>query len=245
MSVFTIQIAGAVVGITSLGEHTAQFFHNYLWSGKPDFSIEISPEDIAFEREKSLREDALEGLPPRVFSDSYLETISIQRKITEQLFDRDTLLFHGSVVAVDGAAYLFTAKSGTGKSTHTRLWRELLGDRAVMVNDDKPFLRIEKNGVTACGTPWNGKHGLGENITVPLKAICILERGEENRIREIPPREALFMLLQQSNRPMNPGKMGQYLDLVDRLSRSVSFWRLQCNMQPEAARISYETMSAK
>ena len=94
----------------------------------------------------------------------------------------DTILFHGSVIAVDGIGYLFTAKSGTGKSTHTRLWREYFGDRAAMVNDDKPLLKITDSSVIAYGTPYNGKHRLGTNISVPLKAICILTRAADNHI---------------------------------------------------------------
>ena len=146
---------------------------------------------------------------------------------------------------MDGVAYLFTAKSGTGKSTHTRLWREMFGDRAVMVNDDKPFLKFTEEGVIACGSPWNGKHGLGNNIMVPLKAICVLERGESNVITRIDPKDALQMLFQQSSRPMNRALMPKYMELVDRLANSVEFYRLKCNMDPDAAKISYEAMSGK
>lgn len=240
---FTIQIAGHGVAVSALYESTRDFCRQYLYAGEADFSVVISKEDIAFEREKSIREDRLEGIPAREFPDAYLETIAVQRKIAEKLFEYDTLLFHGSAVAVEGKGYLFTAKSGTGKSTHTRLWRELLGDRAAMVNDDKPFLHISEDAVTVYGSPWNGKHGLGSNICVPLKAICILERGQNNHIEEIPVKDALFMLLQQSNRPMQKQMMSRYMELLDRLSGNVKFYRLGCNMDPEAARVSYEAMA--
>ncbi len=244
MTEFTIKLSEYKIQVQAMFESTNVFFRDYLCDEAPHFSITITPADIVFERQKSAQEDVLEGIPVRNFSDAYLETIAVQRKIAEELFDYDTLLFHGSVVAVDGAAYLFTAKSGTGKSTHTRLWRELLGQRAVMVNDDKPFLGLAGEGVTVYGTPWNGKHNLGTNIAVPLKAICILERGETNEITPISPKEAVFMLLQQSNRPQNPRKMGKYLELLDKLSARVSFYRLKCNMEPEAAQLAYTTMSA-
>ena len=243
MTEFTLGIAGRVINVRAMFDSTGRYCEKYLCSGEPDFSVEVTPEDITFEREKSAREDALEGLPARAYSDAHLETTALLRKIAEGLFDYDTLLFHGSVVAVDGEAYLFTAKSGTGKSTHTRLWREVFGERAVMVNDDKPFLRVSETGVTACGSPWNGKHRLGTNIRVPLKAICILERGAENRIREIPPQEALHMLLQQSNRPLGARRMPKYLDLIDGLSGRVRFYRLECNMDPQAASVAYNAMS--
>ena len=245
MTEFNIKVAGRVVAVRTIFPGTQEFCRDYLCDEAADFAIEISMDDIASERKKSEQEDRLEGIPVRNFSDAYLETIAVQRKITENLFAYDTLLFHGSVVAVDGEGYLFTAKSGTGKSTHTRLWREVFGERAVMINDDKPFLRMTKNGVLACGSPWNGKHGLGNNLCVPLKAVCILERGEENRIRQISAKQALPMLVQQSNRPLSGKWMPKYLEMLDKLAGGVAFYCLACNMEPQAALVSYQAMSGR
>ena len=114
-----------------------------------------------------------------------------------------------------------------------------------MVDDDKPFLRLGEDGVTIYGTPWNGKHHLGENIHMPLKAICILERGMENRIVPITAQEALITIFQQSHRPADIRQMGKYMELVDRLAGCVSFYRLQCNMDPQAARVAYQGMSGR
>ena len=245
MTDFTIEIAGRRVGVSACYETLSRFCADYLSGGEPDFSVALAPEDLEREREMSIREARLEGRADPRHSLQYLETIALQRKIAERLLAFDTILFHGSAVAVDGACYLFTAKSGTGKSTHTRLWRELLGERAVMVNDDKPFLRIADGGVTAYGTPWNGKHRLGANIAVPLKAICILERGEENRIVPITAKEALPMLLQQSHRPADRRMLMKYLELLDGLAEGTAFYRLECNMDSDAARVSYEAMANK
>lgn len=238
-----MRIAGHVAAVKSIYPSTKRFCAEFLCDEVPDFSVSVTPEDICFEREKSAREDALEGIPVRQFTDAYLETIAVQRKIAEALFEYDTILFHGSVVAVDGTAYLFTAKSGTGKSTHTRLWREAFGDRAVMINDDKPFLGVDDTGVTAYGSPWNGKHGIGSNKSAPLKAICILLRGEENSICRISAKEAVSMLLQQSSRPQNKRMILQYMQLLDRITERVVFYQLRCNMESEAAMVAYETMA--
>jgi len=245
MKHFTIRIAGRVAKVSAMFESTRDYCADYLCDASPDFEIAISPEDIAFEREKSAQTDIQEGRQPRKYSDAYLETIAVQRKLAEALFDYDVLLFHGSVVAMDGCAYLFTAKSGTGKSTHTRLWRQAFGDRAVMVNDDKPFLHISKDTVTVFGSPWMGKHGLGSNIAVPLKAICILERGKENQIQRIDAKSAVPMLLQQSNRPMNKKLLPKYLQLLDDLSGQVDFYKMACNMDVQAAVIACEAMHRK
>jgi len=240
---FTLKLAETAVQASTCFPTTAAFCAPYLWEGEADLTVSVTPEDISRERIKAHREDALEGKSPRPLTDAQLEITALQRKIAERMFDYDTLVFHGSVVAVDGQAYLFTAKSGTGKSTHTGLWRQVFGDRAVMINDDKPFLRIREDGVTAYGSPWNGKHGLGTNTCAPLKAVCILERGRDNSICRISPGEALFMLLQQSNRPMDKSRMPLYMDLLDKLSRNVRFYRMQCNMDPSAAVTAYEAMS--
>lgn len=240
---YVLRLVDRTVTVSSSYESTREFCCEYLGNGETTSLLEITPEDIAHEREKSAREDALEGIPAREHSDAYLETIALQRKIVEEFFNYNILLFHGSVVAVDGRAYLFTAKSGTGKSTHTRLWREMLGEKAVMVNDDKPFLEITAEGVTAWGSPWMGKHGLGANIGVPLKVICILERGEENSIHPISAQEALPMLMQQSQRPGKPQNYPKYLELIDKLAGKVAFYRMACNMDPQAAEIAYRTMA--
>lgn len=207
------------------------------------FSIATTQSDIDFEREKSAREDTKEGIPIRQFSDAYLETLAVYRKIADHLLSCDTLLFHGSVIAVDGEGYLFTAKSGTGKSTHTRLWREYFGERAVMVNDDKPLLHITDSGVTAYGTPWDGKHRLSTNIAVPLKGICILTRDAKNHIEPVEPHAVYPLIVQQTNRSLSADGMKQTLSLIDRMLHVVPVYRLGCNMDIEAAKVAYEGMN--
>ena len=205
---------------------------SYLTDSSAQWTVQVSQQDIDFERSRA-------DLPG--YSDAYLETLAVYRKITERMPVYDTFLFHGSAIAVDGAAYIFTAKSGTGKSTHARLWREMLGERAVMVNDDKPLIRVHPDGAaTVYGTPWDGKHHLSSNIAVPVRAICILERAHENRIREIGKAEALPMLLQQTYRPADPAALAKTLSLIDRLN--VKLYRLGCNMEKEAAEVSYNAM---
>ena len=239
----TYRIAERNIQITSIYEDIHRLCRDYQYSEQPiDFAVQTQPSDIDFERKKSAHEDEVEGRMVRPFSDGYLETLAVYRKIAEKMPDYDTVLFHGSAVAVDGAAYLFIAKSGTGKSTHTRLWRELLGSRAVMINDDKPLIRVTDAGAIIYGTPWDGKHRLSSNIDVPLKAICILTRGAENHIEPVTAAEAYPMLLQQAYRPADPTSLSKTLNLIDKLAASVSLWRLSCNMDPEAAKVSYEAM---
>ena len=243
MTEFRMCVAGATAAVSALFECTPAFFRPYLTDSQPDFSAVVTREDIAFEGAALYEEALQEGFCVRKFTDPFLERAAIQRKFAEFLFDRDTILLHGSTVAVDGTAYLFTAKCGTGKSTHTRLWCQAFGDRAVMVNDDKPFIAVTKNGAFACGSPWSGKHGLDTNISAALKGICLLERGTENRIERAEKEALLPMLLAQSCRPLESGKEQQFFQLVNTLAETVPLWQMQCTRDIEAAHMAYAVMS--
>lgn len=242
---FTISLAGINIGISAKYEKMRLFCRNYLTDAAPAFSVTATPEDIAFEQKKSDREKALEGLPLIQYPEPYLESLALYRKMAKELLDYDTILFHGSALSVDGQGYLFTAKSGTGKSTHTRFWRETFGDRVVMVNDDKPLLRITEDGVLVCGTPWDGKHRISTNTIVPLKGLCVLTRSEQNYIEKLTAAQAMPMLLQQSYRPSDPESMVKLMRLLDELSNKTGLYRLGCNLDPHAALVAYEGMNGK
>ena len=196
------RIADRVIRIVSFYEKVHKICSEYRCNEDPELEVIINREDLLREKEKSIHSDINEGRDVKERPEGYLESLAVYRKICEWMPLRDTFLFHGSAVAVDGKAYLFTAKSGTGKSTHARLWRELLGERAVMINDDKPLIRIMEKGAVVYGTPWNGKHKLGGNLSAPLRAVCILRRSDKNYIRKIQKNEAYPILLQQAYRPV-------------------------------------------
>ncbi len=239
---FTMQLAGVNIAVRHLYGGVGRYCAEFVCQEAPDFTVEITMEDIEKEREKAAQTDQKEGSPVQEYPNGYLEALAVHRKISTRLLSYNILLMHGSCIALDGQGYIFIAKSGTGKSTHTRLWREQFGDRAVMVNDDKPFLQITDKGVFAYGSPWNGKHRLGANIKAPLKAICVLQRGEENRIRRLTQAEAFPYLMQQVFRSNDRQDMEKLLELVEKCSQQVALYCLQCNMDPEAAQISYGGM---
>ena len=234
------KLADKNIQITSLFSAVHTMCADYRTEDDADFSVQIAMSDIDLEREKSAHEDEIEGIPIRHFSDPYLETLAVYRRIAEKIPKYDTVLFHGSCIAMNGEGYLFTAKSGTGKSTHTRLWRELFGDRVVMINDDKPLLHIGSDKTVVYGTPWDGKHHLSTNTSVPLKAMYILERAERNRIAQVTWAKALPILMQQVYRPSDPSALSRTMLLLEQLFKTVRLFRLGCNMDPEAARLAYE-----
>ena len=238
------KFAEKTIEVESLYKGVHEYCADYRCEYRPDLSVKITPEDIEYERKRSAQTDIAEGRSVVEYPDDYLEELAVYRKICEEMPFYDTFLFHGSVIAVNGEAYLFTAKSGTGKSTHTRLWRKLLGDKAVMVNDDKPLLKVGER-VVAYGTPYNGKHGLGQNIAVPLKAICLLERAKENSITKITKAQAYDMLLQQAYRPMTGAALKKTLELIDKTAEKTALYRLGCNMDISAAETAYYAMSGE
>ena len=228
------KFADVVVKIDSIYESVHHLCKSYKVTEETEqIMVRISQEDIDFERSRADHPD---------YSDEYLETLAVYRRIAEKMPAYDAFLFHGSAVMVDGEAYIFTATSGTGKSTHASLWREMFGSRAVMVNDDKPLIRVHMDGrVTVYGTPWDGKHHLSHNIAAPTRAICILERSAGNHIRKISKTEAMPMLLQQTYRPADPVSLAKTLILIERMN--LKLYRLGCNMNPDAAEVAYTAMS--
>ena len=247
---FLIRLAGKVIRIEPQHEEIRPYYQDYLVAdlssdcGQPgvDFTVRIQKDDILFEKNKSA-EVGEAGLTACDYSETYLETLAVYRKIAEKMPDYGTILFHGSAVAVDGQVYLFTAKSGTGKSTHTAFWRKQFGDRAVMVNDDKPLITVTGEQAVVHGTPYNGKHRLGENISLPLKAVCILTRAEQNWIMPVSKEEAYTIFLKQVYRPSDREALKKTLTCIDCLMEKTRIYRLGCNMDPEAAQVAYTGMN--
>ena len=234
------RIAEHNIGVESHFPAVQRLCAAYRTDGEPEFTLSVPMEELERIRRET-EEDFPEGGDPVILEPEYIELAMIYKELAERTPFWDTVVLHGSAVAVDGACYVFCAKSGTGKSTHARLWRQLLGERAVMVNDDKPMVHIRPDGsADVYGTPWDGKHRLNTNTHVPLRAICILERSDLNTIRPITKSEAWPMLLQQFYRPYDAEAMEKTMDLIGRLQ--TKFYRLGCNMELEAAELSYQTM---
>ena len=217
-----------------------RFFRECEAKGKPDYFIEVSDKEVEIEETVYRTEYGWK------LTRDQLEFCAIQRKIVSCLSEDGILLFHGSAICVDGKTYIFTAPSGTGKSTHSRLWRELLIEHdVVMVNDDKPFLKVEEGHVTAYGSPWRGKERLGCNMSAPVEAICHISQGTKNIIREATPEEMYPIFYEQSLRPLDREGTENHLHNLDVLTRSVRLYKLECDISLDAARLSYETMAGK
>ena len=245
MMSFCIELAGVPVEIRCRFESNRAFLKDYLTEKEPVLIIEPTADDLARMQDDFDRMDEADGVPRHRRTDEFLENNAIHSLLAEKLAESGVLLMHGSALCMDGEAIIFTAKSGTGKSTHARLWREVFGDRVWMINDDKPMLRIDDTGVTVYGTPWDGKHHLSRNASAKLRAIVNLTRDESNHIEPMSRADAFPVLMKQCFGPKNPVTMARVMELEKRLLRAVDFYTLGCNMLPEAAWVAWEGMNAR
>lgn len=226
---FKIKLADAVFGIQNKYEYSEKLCRDYLTNEPCEYEITLTDEEIAAENKDNGK-----------WPSDYLESLAIYRKICYYLLEKETVLFHCSALEIDGKAYLFTAPSGTGKSTHTRLWREHFGDKITMINDDKPLLRIADK-ITVFGTPYGGKSNIQTNASAEVGGIVILRQAVDNKAERLDFKKAFPMLLNQTYRFDEPQLTFQVIDLVKKLS-AVPIFSLECNISDDAVMTIYEKL---
>lgn len=180
-------------------------------------------------------------LNPQYTDPDLAEYMALGAMFGRELLRYDGFYLHASAVTLNGKAYLFSAPSGTGKSTHTEKWCRLFGAR--YLNDDKPVLRLQNGQWYAYGTPWSGKHDLSENIGAPIGGIAVLLRGQENEISPMTPAQAMPAILSQMFHRHTRQDMELQLALVDQLLRQVPIWQLFCRNDDAAAYLSHSAMT--
>lgn len=175
------------------------------------------------------------------FPAPYLESLAIYRKIAGILADDDCFLMHAAVIEYKGKAYCFSAKSGTGKTTHICLWEKAFGDDVRIINGDKPLVRrVKRNGKTefvAYGTPWCGKEHKNINTSSVLAGFCLLERSEENYIKRAGD-EAIPFLLGQMLIKNNAEYLSELLSFTNDLLKNVPIYHLGVNTDISAAMVA-------
>ncbi len=207
----------------------------YLQEGIADFEISSCLNDILYE----------DKVADNRYSKKYLELTVIHRKLAEWLPLHNAFVLHSACFDIEGVGVAFAAHSGTGKTTHMRLWQQLLGEKMVVVNGDKPIVRFfddEPDTPYAYGTPWNGKERLGCNMRTKLQHICFIERSETNFVEKLNKKDAVNLILNQVYMPKDPMALMNTMQLIDCLLSSCNLWKIHCNMEMEAAEIAYNTI---
>ncbi len=197
--------------------------------------ITLSATQAEIEAERAMQAD--------IFTDGYLETVCLYRKLALEMLKHNVFLMHASVIEVDGEGYAFLAHSGTGKTTQTRLWLEYFGARARVINGDKPLIHVVGEGdswkFVAYGTPWCGKEGMGCNASVPLKALFLLERSEKPSCETASQECTIDRIFHQLLMPERPHQMDALLNMADKLIETVPAYILRCDMTDASVVAAY------
>lgn len=237
MFVYSLFICNRVIRIESEHGKFLRFCRGYIIqepAPEPDYTITVSKAEIIAQQSMS-----------SAYGMDMQEGFVILRKLAEYLLEEDrTIFMHGSVVAYNDSAYMFTAESGVGKTTHSRLWVSNL-DGAYILNGDKPFISTGDR-ITAWGSPWCGSERYNRNNGVQLKAICLLQRAEKNSISEISFAEALPILARQTG-DLNTGQSSTRIHILEALysiGQKVKVYRfLMNNLADDAFATSYQVLS--
>lgn len=238
---FTVKLADKIIRVENIHPDLEFLCKDYLVENiTPEFTVSLTQDDVCYEQEHALEPG---------FSLRYLEFLALLRKISNFFPNHQRLLIHGASISYEGSAYLFTAPSGTGKSTHIRLWKKYLGDKVKIVNGDKPFISIDYGNdpkqpqPMIYGTPWAGKEGWHRNCAEPLAGICFVERGTTNSIQKLNAEDCIHRLFCQIYIPEDETAVARTLELADLLLKHVPVYLLTCDMSEDAVRCSFEALT--
>ena len=230
MITFKIKIANTVLEINAFNETTKRYCKDFLCDEETKYIITMNEEDL-----KSESSNSNDG---HVYVNE--EISALYRKIADLLVEDNIIVFHSSAFKVDNNAFLVTARSGVGKSTHVKLLEQYIGESFSYINDDKPLLEVNDN-ITVFSTPWNGKERRGNNNSAPLKAVIFLNRGIDNTYKKIENKQEIyFKLLSQIYLPKEKSKREKALKIADELLKRVTFYEIYVNKDLQSAKMTYE-----
>lgn len=228
------RIAEMNIAVKAQYEETYRYMADFLTDSECyELKIETTDEMIRYEAELG---EEIHGDPGSPY---ICEAVAILRVICDYIIDKGGFFLHCSCLKYKEEAIIFTAPSGTGKSTHAALWRKHFGSDVTMINDDKPLVREKDGRFIIYGTPWNGKHSIGANTCAPVRAVVFLSQASENTAEPISPIEAITLLLQQTVLPSDKAALSKLLDMLGRLVESTPMLRLRCTVSDEAVMTIY------
>ena len=198
----------------------------------PDFCVSVTDAQIEAQR-KLLNYE---------FSEAICEGTAVQEAILDELAMRGIIFIHSAVIEYENKGYSFLAPSGVGKSTHCKQWLEVFGDKAKVLNGDKPFYGFKDGKFFVFGSPWRGKESWGYNGEAEVQGLCFIERGETNEIRKATEQEVISRLFSQICLPKDPAVLASFMPIMNKIVTSVPCYILKCNISPEAALVAYEGM---
>lgn len=230
------EIAGLRVLLKNKYEYTNRLCRDYIsadQSSPVDITVSASEEDIKEEQAFSPNN-----------SIGYIENVCLYRNLCREMPLFNRFLLHSSIIEYKGNGYAFLGRSGTGKSTHTKLWCRFV-DGVKIINGDKPIIQILDGKVIAHGTPWMGKEGYGNKESAPLKGLCFLQQAPNNEIAPLSVKEAVRFVFPQILNPLKEISAEKTLELIDVLVRQTPSFLLKCTISQEAVACSYEALTGE
>lgn len=230
-----LEVAGLIVEVTPKYNLLKTRSVPYIYNGnkEPDIIINLSDKFFS-DRQKENPNLSLDECE-YFFTASYFYT---------EIVKFNGVMLHASAVQLDDFAYLFSADSGTGKSTHTHLWLEKFPD-AEILNDDKPAIRCIDGKFYAYGTPWSGKFDESINTKTEIAGITFLSRGEKNEIKRVTGQDVMLDFMKQTVRPLRKDYMISFMEILDKILTDIPVYRLKCDMSHEAVETSYKAMKPR
>lgn len=227
---YKVHLADKNVLLKSRFDFLQTFCKDYLsdFTGTPDITAQVTAEDVKNEIEIAEVDT----------TEEYAECLCLYREIAEILPKFNRFVMHGAAITYDNSAVLFTAPSGTGKTTHIKLWKKAFGSKVDIINGDKPILHIKDNSVIVHSSPWAGKENFQKNRSAPLKAICIIKRAQQNKTYKINPKEYLPFILHQIYLPKDEKTAAQTLTLFNKLLSQIPVYIVECNISEDAAQVA-------
>ena len=227
-----VKVADIITELNPKYEETIKLSEPFIYHGRRDSDLQLNVSDKYL---NNLMSRAAENI-----SIGEMENFAFSCEFNRKAINYDTMLVHSSAIIYDGGAYLFSADSGVGKSTHTKLWLKAFGDKVHIMNDDKPVVRLYNDYAVVYGTPFDGGSGIALNENYPLKSIIFIERGVQNSVRVPTSREIIQKLYFQTAHMVDAQTAEKMLRNFEKLLSLTKFYVLTCNMDISAAFVAFD-----
>ncbi|MEE1055990.1 MAG: hypothetical protein UH239_01940 [Acutalibacteraceae bacterium] len=230
------RIAELNIKINPKSDYLEKLLSDYLIkSDIYDFEVNINESEIQHEAE--IAQTQAQEQSNQYISEAMCESVAVFRKICKEiLLNYNGFMLHSAAIRYNGKAYLFTAPSGTGKTTHIKLWKKYLKDKVQIINGDKPLLRYLNREINVYGTPWQGKENYGSNIKAPLGGIFLLERSIKNSVKKTPTKNIIPFLLTQTLRYQSQEQIENLFSIIEKIVINIPVYTLKCNMNISAVK---------
>lgn len=230
-----INVKFAGIPLALVLKHTEYLpdFDPFLTDEKPLTTAQIDKDELEF---------MLKTYPEKP-SAPYLEYSELCRRTSDALLPFDRAVYHGLSFYWQNRAWLITAPSGTGKTTHYLQWKRQFKDELTIMNGDKPIISLENEKIIVNPSPWHGKEGMHRSTTAELAGIVLLTQSDSNTMRQLSKREAAAPLYAQVlYSAQNPGQVADACRIVSAMIESVPVWLLSNRGDAESAALCRETL---